>query len=239
MTTRPAAAHHVAAPADVATCVGVSRTFRAGATEVHAVRDVTCRVPHCARIALTGPSGSGKSTLLHLIAGLDTPTAGSVQRPALEASNRGRPARIAMVFQGPSLLPSLDVAENVALPMLFAGQPHQAAMHYARAALDLVEIGDLAAKLPDELSGGQAQRVAIARALAAHPAVILADEPTGQLDHRTAHRVITILLDAAMSAGAAVVIATHDPAIAARLPDQWVMRDGRLDTNSITDRPPT
>jgi putative ABC transport system ATP-binding protein len=220
------------------TCVGLSRTFRAGATEVHAVREVTCRVPQSARIALTGPSGSGKSTLLHLIAGLDAPTAGSVQWPALEESNRGRPTGIAMVFQGPSLMPSLDVTENVALPMLFAGLPHQAAMQHARAALDLVEIGDLTAKLPDELSGGQAQRVAIARALAARPAVILADEPTGQLDHPTAHRVITILLDAAVSTGAAVIIATHDPAIAARLPDQWVMRDGHLDTEPITDRSP-
>jgi ABC-type lipoprotein export system ATPase subunit len=151
----------------------------------------------------------------------------------------GGPTGIGMVFQGPSLLPSLDVTENVALPLLFAGKPHQAAMRHARATLDLVEIGDLAAKLPDELSGGQAQRVAIARVLAARPAVILADEPTGQLDHPTADRVITILLDAAVSIGAAVIIATHDPAIAARLPDQWIMRDGQLHARTHTDCPPT
>ena len=108
-------------------------------------------------------------------------------------------------------------------------------MHHARAALDLVEIGDLAAKLPDELSGGQVQRVAIARVLAARPAVILADEPTGQLDHHHRRRVITVLLDTAISIGAAVIIATHDPAVAARLPDQWVMRDGQLDTRTHTD----
>jgi putative ABC transport system ATP-binding protein len=110
-------------------------------------------------------------------------------------------------------------------------------MCHARAALDLVGIGELAAKLPDELSGGQSQRVAIARVLAARPRVILADEPTGQLDHHTADRVITVLLDTAITLGAAVIISTHDPAIAARLPDHWVMRDGHLDTHSNTDRP--
>lgn len=220
-------------------CTDVSRTFGAGRTAVHAVCEVSCRVPQSGRIALTGPSGSGKSTLLLLIAGLDIPTAGSVQWPALDGLHPGGPTGIAMVFQGPSLLTSLDVTENVALPLLFAGQPHQAAIRRAHAALDLLEIGGLAARLPDELSGGQAQRVAIARALAARPAVILADEPTGQLDHPTAHRVITIVLDAAASIGAAVVIATHDPAIAARLPDRWVMRDGQLHNRTHTDCPPT
>ena len=241
MTTRAgnrAAAQHSAAAAVVVQCTDVSRTFGAGPTAVHAMREVSCRVPQWARIALTGPSGSGKSALLHLIAGLDTPTAGSVQWPALEGPHPGGPTGIGMAFQGPSLLPSLDVTENVALPLLFAEKPHQEAMHHARATLDLVEIGDLAAKLPDELAGGQAQRVAIARVLATRPAVILADEPTGQLDHPTADRVITILLDAAVSIGAAVIIATHDPAIAARLPDQWVMRDGLLHTRTHTDCPP-
>jgi putative ABC transport system ATP-binding protein len=240
MTTRadnPQAARHVAAPADAVQCVGLSRTFGDGTTAVHAVRDVSCRVPQGARIALTGPSGSGKSTLLHLIAGIDFPTAGSVHWPAPEGTRTGGSTGIAMVFQGPSLLPSLDVTENAALPLLFAGQPHQAAMKHARAALDLVEIADLAAKLPDELSGGQAQRVAIARVLATRPAVILADEPTGQLDHPTADRVITILLEATISMGAAIIIATHDPAVAARLPDQWVMRDGHLDNQPATDCP--
>src|SRR5438309_3864196 len=127
-------------PLAVAECIDVSRTFGAGAVAVRAVRDVSCRIPHGARIAVTGPSGSGKTTLLHLIAGLDAPTAGSAQWPALEDSGHRRPTAIGMVFQGPSLLPSLDVAENVALPMLFAGQPHDAAMRHAVAALDLVGI---------------------------------------------------------------------------------------------------
>jgi putative ABC transport system ATP-binding protein len=214
----------------VAECAGVSRTFGSGATAVRAVREVNCRIPACARIAVTGPSGSGKSTLLHLIAGLDAPTAGSVRWPALHDSGPGRPIGIGVVFQGPSLLPSLDVAENVALPLLFAGQAEHTAMGNVRAVLDLVGIGELAAKLPDELSGGQSQRVAIARALAARPRLILADEPTGKLDHHTADRVITVLLDTAITIGAAVIVSTHDPVVAARLPDQWVMRDGHLKT---------
>jgi ABC-type lipoprotein export system ATPase subunit len=213
-------------------CTNVSRTFGSGPTAVHAVRDVNCRIPPWARIAVTGPSGSGKSTLLHLIAGLDAPTAGSVRWPAPEDSPHA--TAIGMVFQGPSLLPSLDVTENVALPMLFAGQAHDAAMSHAHAALDLLGIDDLAAKLPEELSGGQSQRVAIARVLAARPALILADEPTGQLDHHHADKVITVLLDTAISIGAAVIISTHDPAVATRLPDHWVMRDGHLDTHPNT-----
>lgn len=226
----------ITTPSAVAECAGVSRTFGSGATAVRAVREVSCLIPPSARIALTGPSGSGKSTLLHLIAGLDTPTKGSVRWPALGDGRRGRPTGIGVVFQGPSLLPSLDVTENVALPLLFGGQADDTAMRDARAALDLVGVGDLAAKLPDELSGGQSQRVAIARVLAARPTVILADEPTGKLDHHSAQRVITVLLDTANAIGAAVIIATHDPIVAARLPDRWVMRDGHLDTGTSTDR---
>jgi ABC-type lipoprotein export system ATPase subunit len=233
---REAVIDATAKPPAVVECTNLSRTFGSGATAVHAVRDVTCRIPPWARIAVTGPSGSGKSTLLHLIAGLDAPTAGSVRWPALP-DRHGHPSAIGMVFQGPSLLPSLDITENIALPLLFAGQSDDTAMCHARAALDLVGIGELAAKLPDELSGGQSQRVAIARVLAARPRVILADEPTGQLDHHTADRMITVLLDTAITLGAAVIISTHDPAIAARLPDHWVMRDGHLDTHSNTDRP--
>ena len=240
MGTRPGEqetlADDIATPSAVVECTGVSRTFGSGVNAVHAVREVSCRIPPSARIALTGPSGSGKSTLLHLIAGLDVPTAGSVRWPALGDGRSGRPTGIGVVFQGPSLLPSLDVTENVALPLLFAGQADDTAMRDARAALDLVGVGDLNAKLPDELSGGQSQRVAIARVLAARPTVILADEPTGKLDRQTAERVITVLLDTAIAIGAVVMIATHDPVVAARLPNRWVMRDGHLDTHPDIDR---
>jgi ABC-type lipoprotein export system ATPase subunit len=220
----------------VVECTGVGRTFGDGPRAVHAVRDVACRIRTSARIALSGPSGSGKSTLLHLIAGLDTPTVGAVRWPGLPTTRDAHPTGIGVVFQGPSLLPSLDITENVVLPMLFAGLAEKAAIRNARAALDLVGIGELADKLPDELSGGQSQRVAVARVLAARPSVILADEPTGQLDQRSGDRVITVLLEAATTTGAAVIVATHDAAIAARLADQWTMHDGRLDTHPDTDQ---
>jgi ABC-type lipoprotein export system ATPase subunit len=212
----------------VAECTGVSRSFGSGRTAVLAVAGVDCQITSTARIAVTGSSGSGKSTLLHLLAGVDTPTAGTVRWPQLPARPLGRPGGIGIVFQGPSLLPGFDVVENVALPMLLAGQDEDAADENARAALDLVGMSGAATKLPDELSGGQSQRVAIARVLVTRPALILADEPTGQLDHANADRVITVLLSTATSIGAALVVSTHDPAVAARLDDRWSMRDGRL-----------
>jgi ABC-type lipoprotein export system ATPase subunit len=214
----------------VAECVGVSRSFGSGPTVVPAVTDVDCQVASSARIAVTGPSGSGKSTLLHLLAGIDTPTAGTVRWPSLPARSLGRPGGIGVVFQGPSLLLGFDVVENVALPALLAGQAEDAAIERARAALALVGMLDAAAKMPDELSGGQSQRVAIARVLVTRPALILADEPTGQLDHANADRVITVLLDTATAIGAALVLSTHAPAVAARLADRWTMRDGRITT---------
>jgi ABC-type lipoprotein export system ATPase subunit len=212
----------------VAQCTGVSRSFGSGRMAVLAVAGVDCQIMSTARIAVTGSSGSGKSTLLHLLAGVDTPTAGTVRWPQLPARPLGRPGGIGIVFQGPSLLPGFDVVENVALPMLLAGQDEDAADENALAALDLVGMSRAATKLPDELSGGQSQRVAIARVLVTRPALILADEPTGQLDHANADRVITVLLSTATSIGAALVLSTHDPAVAARLDDRWSMRDGRL-----------
>jgi putative ABC transport system ATP-binding protein len=132
------------------------------------------------------------------------------------------------VFQGPSLVPALDVVENVALPLQLAGIRAPEATERATAALDTLELGTLAARLPDELSGGQAQRVAVARVLACRPALILADEPTGQLDRDAADRVVAVLLQAADELGAALVVATHDPVVADRLAHQWRMTDGRL-----------
>lgn len=216
-------------------CTDMSRVYGRGPAAVHAVRGVSCRVSPAERIAVTGPSGSGKTTLLHLIAGLDAPTGGSVRWPALQTSTRSH--AIGIVFQVPSLLPSLDVTENISLPLLFAGHDDASATRRARSAIELLGLEDLAAKLPDELSGGQSQRVAIARALAARPTLILADEPTAFLDHHASDAVITTLLDTAIAIGAAVVICTHDAAIAARMPCRWVMRDGQLDTHPPADRP--
>jgi putative ABC transport system ATP-binding protein len=178
------------------------------------------------QVALTGPSGSGKSTLVHLLAGLDTPTSGTLAWPGLDGSPAGRPGLVSVVFQGPSLLPPLDVTENVALPLLLAGCRERQARERATAALHDVGLDELAARLPEELSGGQAQRVAVARALAARPRVILADEPTGQLDSAHAAQVAGLLLDAAARLNAALVLATHDLTIADRLPERWQMDDG-------------
>lgn len=215
-------------------CQEVACTFGSGTAAVVAVHGVSATVAPGTRVALTGPSGSGKSTLLHLMAGLEMPTAGTVSWPGPGGHPLAVPGRIGVVFQGPSLLPALDVVENVALPLLLADTAEDEATARAVAALDLLAIGDLARKLPEQLSGGQAQRVAVARALAAHPALILADEPTGQLDHEAAALVIDVLLHATTELGAALVVSTHDPLIARRLPTQWAMRDGTLSAATMT-----
>lgn len=223
-----------AAGAALITCREVACTFGAGSLAVVAVHGVSCRLLPGAKVAVTGPSGSGKSTLLHLMAGLQAPTAGTLHWRGLGGHPLAEPGRVGVIFQGPSLLPALDVAENVALPLLFADTPPTLAREQAMAALTALGIADLEAKLPDELSGGQAQRVAVARALAAAPRLILADEPTGQLDHEAAALVIDVLLTASQELGAALLVSTHDPLIAARLPEQWVMRDGTLVSHPVT-----
>ena len=215
-------------PLELARCTDLTRTYGSGAGEVRALRGVSCTLRPGAQVALTGPSGSGKSTLLHLLAGLDTPTGGTIAWPGLDGSPEGRPGLIGMVFQGPSLLPPLDVTENIALPLLLAGFTEAQARERATAALHDVGLDELAARLPEELSGGQAQRVAVARALAVRPRVILADEPTGQLDSAHAAQVVGLLLDAATMLGAALVLSTHDLTIAERLPDRWRMADGLM-----------
>jgi putative ABC transport system ATP-binding protein len=206
----------------------VSRTYRQGGTAVPAVRAVSCAVGPADRIALTGRSGSGKSTLLHLLAGLDRPTGGTLAWPALDGHPAGRPGLIGVVFQGPSLLPALDAAENVALPLLLAGGDPAGSAARARAALAQAGLTELAGKLPEELSGGQAQRVAVARVLASTPRLILADEPTAQLDAAHRDEVVRLLLTAADALGAGLVIATHDTRVADQLPSRWVMDGGRI-----------
>jgi ABC-type lipoprotein export system ATPase subunit len=211
-------------------CTDLTRVHGSGPAAVAAVRGVSCTLREGMRIGLTGPSGSGKSTLLHMLAGLDTPTSGTISWPGLDGSPVGRPAVVSLVFQGPSLLPPLDVTENIALPLLLSGCDEKQARERAEAALHEVGLDELGARLPEELSGGQAQRVAVARALATRPRVILADEPTGQLDSAHAAQVAGLLLDAAARLGAALVLATHDTALAERLPNRWQMADGRLVT---------
>jgi putative ABC transport system ATP-binding protein len=139
---------------------------------------------------------------------------------------------IGVIFQAPSLIPSLDVVQNVALPLVLGGQHQRPAEIQALAALNRLGLAGFAPKLPGELSGGQAQRVAIARVIAMRPTLILADEATGQLDQRSGQHVIEVLIDAADQLDAALVISTHDEAIAARLPERWDMRDGVLNLSS-------
>jgi ABC-type lipoprotein export system ATPase subunit len=207
----------------------VARTYGSGAAAVVAVHSLDCEVQAAQQVALVGRSGSGKSTLLHLLAGLDSPTTGTITWPALGPRQSLRPGPVAVVFQGPSLLPPLDVLENVALPLVLDGATESDARAAAHLALTRFGLENIAAKLPEELSGGQAQRVAVARALAGRPRLILADEPTGQLDHENAVVVVDALVEAADHLGAALVITTHDPRVAARLSEQWAMNDGRLE----------
>jgi len=211
------------------TCAGVGRTYGSGPTATVALPPTDCTVSERARIAVMGPSGSGKSTLLHLMAGLDEPTTGTVAWPGIGERRALRPGPVAVIFQGPSLLPPLTVEENVALPLVLAGEEGAHARAAARATLEVVALRELADRLPEEISGGQAQRVAVARALAGRPRLILADEPTGQLDRANADAVVAVLLAAAEHGDAALVLATHDPLVAERLSERWHMHSGRLE----------
>lgn len=209
---------------------GVSRVFGTGSSAVEAVADATFSLEPGDRVALVGPSGSGKSTLLHLIAALDRPTSGTIEWPALGTPNRLRPGAVAVAFQGQSLLPPLTVIENVALPILLAGGSEAEARVEAERLIDRFDLGEISAKLPEEISGGQAQRAVVARALMGRPRLVLADEPTGQQDHALARRLMDALLASTEEAGAAVVVATHDAAVADLLAVRWEMEGGRLGT---------
>jgi ABC-type lipoprotein export system ATPase subunit len=211
-------------------CTDTSRTFGSGRSAVVAVQGTTSEVTPGARIAIAGPSGSGKSTLLHLMAGLELPTRGDVSWPSFSTNAAERAQDIGVVFQSPSLVPALDVAENTALPLILAGVGEQECRDRVAEALELVGVSDLAAKLPEELSGGQAQRVAVARVLAQRPRLVLADEPTGQLDHATGQHLIDVLLATTARIGAALVVTTHDRTVLERLDTHWTMHEGRLRT---------
>ncbi len=227
--------HQTAAPADrrgstitVAALDGVSVSFHRGHTLVDALTGVTCSVLAQERIVVTGASGSGKSTLLHVMAGLQPPTSGIVSWPALGSSPKGRPAAAGIVFQSPSLLAPLNVVENVELPLLLAGRDPHTARRRAVDALTELQLGSFSRHLPEELSGGQAQRVAVARVMATRPQLVLADEPTGQLDHATADQVLSLLIATCDVIGAALVLSTHDERVARLFQDRWTISDGQL-----------
>ena len=174
-----------------------------------------------------GSSGSGKSTLLHLFAGIDRPSSGDIHWPALGERDDLRPGKIAIAFQAASLVPFLSVAENIRLPLLVLGDIAEV-NNSAMAALAILGLEELAEKLPDELSGGQAQRVALARAMATRPRLLLADEPTGQLDQVTGKATIVCLMSWAEAAESGLVVATHDLAVAENFDEIWQMDHGRL-----------
>jgi ABC-type lipoprotein export system ATPase subunit len=218
-------------PADALVhAASLRKVYDAGDSAVTALADATFTVSPGARIALVGPSGSGKSTLLHLIAGLDVPSGGTIEWPAIGPITALRPGPVSLAFQGPSLLPPLTVVENVALPLLLAGEGEATAATAAREMLMRFDIEDIADKLPEEISGGQAQRASLARAVVGRPRLVLADEPTGQLDHETAALVMAGLLTTLDEAGAATVVATHDPSVARMFPVRWAISAGTLTT---------
>lgn len=186
-------------------------------------------------IAVMGPSGSGKSTLLHALAGIIAPTAGTVVFKGVDLARMSDADRTKLrrnafgfVFQSGQLLPELPAVENIALPMMLGGADYRQATDAAMLWLERLGLRQLAQQRPGEMSGGQMQRVAIARALAVRPAVIFADEPTGALDQQTGHEIMGILIQAARSTGAAVIVVTHDPNVAAFCNHTVTMRDGRL-----------
>ena len=212
----------------LAEAIDAGRVFGMNGNQVVALKHATCRIERGDRIALVGPSGSGKSTLLHLLAALDEPTSGTVRWPALGERDTLRPAKISFVFQTESLLAPLTVLENIEVPRLLAGSTADEARNDASEILGALGLGALADKLPEEISGGQAQRAAVARSLITRPALILADEPTGQLDHRTAAQLLNLLLRRIKGSDTALVIATHDPFVASRMETQWTMEHGVL-----------
>lgn len=210
----------------------LARRFRQGGVAFDALLPASFTIRAGDRIAIMGPSGSGKSTLLQLIADLDSPTSGTLRWPALGEPGSLRPRHIGMVFQSASLLPTLSAVENVEVPLRLMGgtdSPRSVAL----AALASVGLEEIADKLPDELSGGQAQRVGLARAIALRPRLVLADEPTGQLDQPTAQRAMDALLSSLVGSDTALVVATHDPAVAQRLQSLWRMDHGVLKLPSM------
>jgi len=207
---------------------GLARQFGTGDSKVVGLEPASFSIRRGERVALLGPSGSGKSTLLNLLAGLDEGTSGAISWPGIGSRQTLRPLAVGMIHQFAALIPTLTVAENVALPLRLG---HRAADDDAvgdtLAALDLADLAD---RLPDELSGGQAQRVGIARALVHFPTLLLADEPTGQLDRRTGQAALSVILDYVRRHAMTFVMATHDPAVAEQVETVWRMDHGRLTT---------
>ncbi len=214
----------------------VSRVYGAGAQQSVALHEVSLRVGRGEFVAIAGPSGSGKTTLLNLVGGIDVPTSGRIEIDGRELSGLApfeladfRLAKLGFVFQQFSLIPVLTAAENVALPLLFRKDLAPDARKRAVAsALDRVGLAGKAARRPAELSGGEQQRVAVARAVAGNPEIVLADEPTANLDHETGGAVVALLLELNRERGTTFLYATHDPELVGLAGRVVTLRDGRV-----------
>ena len=219
----------------VITCSHLAKTFRQGDAPVPVLRDVNLTVAPGETIAIVGASGSGKSTLLHILGGLDSPTAGEVlltgkridQLPPT-AQGELRNQALGFVYQFHHLLPEFSALENVAMPLAIRGEATASAKARAAEMLEEVGLSHRVAHKPGELSGGERQRVAVARALVTHPACVLADEPTGNLDRNTADHVFDLIMRLNAKYNTALVMVTHDASLAARMQRRFVLADGVL-----------
>ncbi len=215
----------------------MQRVYQVGEELVRALNGVDLDIAQNEYVAIMGPSGSGKSTLMNILGCLDTPTAGSYRLKGNEIEKlsddelaRIRNQEIGFVFQTFNLLPRADALHNVELPLVYAGMRHEERRKRAREALELVGLGDRMKHRPNELSGGQRQRVAIARALVNHPSIILADEPTGNLDSQTGAEIMAAF-ERIWTQGNTVILVTHEPDIAAHANRVVRMRDGKIESD--------
>ncbi len=214
----------------------VTKSYGGGEAQVAALRGITTRVDEGEFVAIMGPSGSGKSTLLTILGGVESPSSGSVLLEGTDlaslsddARTRLRRRRIGFIFQSFNLLPNLTAEENVALPMQLDGLRQRDALSRAREAIELVEMQHRTTHLPSALSGGEQQRIAIARALAIRPALLLADEPTGNLDSRQSKRISGLLENLVAERGHTIVMVTHDAAVARIARRVITIRDGAIE----------
>lgn len=221
----------------------VSRYYEAGERSVHALEDISLEIPPHQFVAVVGPSGCGKSTLLHLIAGLDRPTSGEIVVDGLNLTTADdaqltnfRRRQLGLVFQFFNLLPTMNALENVSFPLLLQGVPLEESEDRARALLERVGLTNRATHFVHQLSGGEQQRTAIARALVHQPSLLIADEPTGNLDTAAAERVLDLLRQIASERMATLILVTHSAEVAATASRRIELRDGRVLSDRICDR---